>query len=245
MFPAYAPTVHAACGYDATQASYQDHGEKPANSGIFMADVIGAYNAFGAIQLALYHREHTGLGQAIDVSLADGMIGMLLREIQDAQLPPGPRRHLFQGLKTRDGFVMVTPASTRNCHALCELVGHPEWMHDPRFASMAQRVLHWDEFMRLVEGWTSGRSSAECEAALLEAGVAASRYRSVGEVMADPHYIERGSFCEVGAPGLRLRVAAAPFQLSAVSTQVRGWFPALGADTHDILGALRAPKRPG
>jgi hypothetical protein len=40
---------------------------------------------------------------------------------------------------------------------------------------MAQRVLHWGEFMRLVEGWTCTRSSADCEAAWLKAGIAASR----------------------------------------------------------------------
>jgi crotonobetainyl-CoA:carnitine CoA-transferase CaiB-like acyl-CoA transferase len=244
MFPAYAPTVHAASGFDAMQAAYQDVNARPANCGIFLADVMGGCNAFGAIQLALYHRERTGLGQAIDVSLADAMIGTLLREIQDAQLAPAPRRHLFQGLKTADGFMMVAPASTRNCEALCELVGHPEWMQDPRFASMAQRVLHWDALMRLVEVWTAARSSAECEAAFLAAGVAASRYRSVNEVIEDPHYLQRGTFSEVGEEPHRLRVTGAPFQLSAVSTQVRGWFPALGADSTRVLGAVRPADSP-
>jgi crotonobetainyl-CoA:carnitine CoA-transferase CaiB-like acyl-CoA transferase len=55
--PAYAPVIHAASGYELAYNQYQRGGDRPANNGIFIADVMGASYAFGAIQLALYERD--------------------------------------------------------------------------------------------------------------------------------------------------------------------------------------------
>jgi len=132
----------------------------------------------------------------------------------------------------------VAPATTRNCEVLCAAIGHAEWMQDPRFATMDERVRHWDEFLRLIEGWTAARTTADCEAMLLAAGVPASRYRSAKDLLADPHYQARGTFCDVTAGDQHLRLVGAPFQLSAAAIHVRGWFPALGADTTEVLGNL-------
>ena len=55
--PAYAPVIHAASGYEVGLHQYQRGGDRPANNGIFIADVMGASHAVGAIQLALYDRE--------------------------------------------------------------------------------------------------------------------------------------------------------------------------------------------
>jgi CoA:oxalate CoA-transferase len=76
--PAYAPVIHAASGYELAHSEYQRGTDRPANNGIFLADVLGASHAFGAIQMALYERERSGLGQYIDVSLMDSVLGMLI-----------------------------------------------------------------------------------------------------------------------------------------------------------------------
>ena len=52
--PAYAPVIHAASGYELAYNEYQRGSTRPANNGIFIADVLGASHAFGAIQLALF-----------------------------------------------------------------------------------------------------------------------------------------------------------------------------------------------
>lgn len=54
LFPAYAPVIHAASGFDMVNLHYQDGAQRPATSGIFIADVLGGTHAFGAIQAALY-----------------------------------------------------------------------------------------------------------------------------------------------------------------------------------------------
>jgi crotonobetainyl-CoA:carnitine CoA-transferase CaiB-like acyl-CoA transferase len=75
---AYAPIVHAASGYDAANLSYQIEQDYPASTGIFIADILSGAYAFGAIQAALVHRERTGQGQAVDVSLMDSMLNLMV-----------------------------------------------------------------------------------------------------------------------------------------------------------------------
>lgn len=97
---------------------YQDGSDRPATSGIFIADVLGGTHAFGAIQAALYQRERTGQGQHIDLSMLEAMVGMLVFETQEAQFPGDARRPLYTPLKTNDGFIMVARpvrAISSNC----------------------------------------------------------------------------------------------------------------------------------
>lgn len=107
--PAYAPVVHAASGFDHTQFTYQDGQDKPVKTGIFVADVLAAVYAFGAIQTALIGRLRHGNGQFIDVALMDSMINLLVFECQEAQFPSKGRRPLYVPMRASDGFVIVAP----------------------------------------------------------------------------------------------------------------------------------------
>ena len=114
--PAYAPVVHAASGFDLTQFHYQDGQDRPAKTGIFVADVLAAVYAFGAIQTALIGKLRNGNGQFIDVTLMESMINLLVFECQEAQFPSKERRHLYVPLNARDGFVIVAPVTFRSAH---------------------------------------------------------------------------------------------------------------------------------
>jgi crotonobetainyl-CoA:carnitine CoA-transferase CaiB-like acyl-CoA transferase len=112
--PAYAPVIHAASGYEVAYNLYQRGSDRPANNGIFIADVMGASYAFGAIQLALYEREKSDKGQHIDVSLMDSVLGMLIYEIQAAQFPPERPRQVYEPVRASDGYVMVAAVTQKN-----------------------------------------------------------------------------------------------------------------------------------
>src|SRR5258707_14682926 len=133
--PAYAPVIHAASGFDHTQFSYQDDAARPAKSGIFVADVLAAVYAFGAIQTALVGRLRHGNGQFIGVALMDSMINLLIFECEESQFPGKDRRPLYGPLAARDGFVIVAPVNQRNFEQLADAVGQPGWKSDPRFAT--------------------------------------------------------------------------------------------------------------
>ena len=237
--PAYAPVVHAASGFDHVQFTYQDGQERPAKTGIFVADVLAAVYAFGAVQTALVGRLRHGNGQFIDVALMDSMINLLVFECQEAQFPSKDRRPLYVPMRARDGFVIVAPVNQRNFEQLADATGHPEWRTDPRFATVAARTTHWDALMNAVEGWTSARPARECEDRLMKAGVPCSRYLTMAEAMSDPQLAARGSLATVTDGAGDFRVPNPPFKFADGSVGVEPSVPALDADTKEVLTRLK------
>ncbi|MBU1360834.1 MAG: CoA transferase [Gammaproteobacteria bacterium] len=233
--PAYAPVIHAASGYELAYSEYQRGSARPANNGIFIADVLGASHAFGAIQLALVERATSGLGQAIDVSLMDSVLGMLIYEMQAAQFPPERPRQVYEPVKASDGFVMVAAVTQKNLEVLFDVIGFPEGKTDPRFANVASKEAHWPALLELIEGWTRQRTGAECEAVLMKAGVPCSRYRTVGEAMADPQIVARGTMTSLGVGDDTFLVANAPYVLSATPTSARARLAGLGEHSVEVL----------
>lgn len=233
--PAYAPVIHAASGYELAYVEYQRGSERPANNGIFIADVLGAAHAFGAIQLALLERERSGRGQYVDVSLMDSVLGMLIYEMQAAQFPPERPRQVYEPVRSADGYVMVAAVTGKNLEVLFDVIGHPEGKTDPRFATVATKEANWPALLALIEGWTSQRPGAECEAELMRAGVPCSRYRTVAEAMDDPQVAVRGFLAELGAGDDCFVVPNAPFKLSATPTAARNLLPSLGEHTEEVL----------
>jgi crotonobetainyl-CoA:carnitine CoA-transferase CaiB-like acyl-CoA transferase len=233
--PAYAPVIHAASGYEAAYSEYQRGATRPANNGIFIADVLGASHAFGAIQLALYERERSGRGQAIDVSLMDSVLGMLIYEMQAAQFPPERPRQVYEPVQASDGYVMVAAVTQKNLDVLFDVIGYPQGKTDPRFATVATKEANWPALLELIEGWTRQRSGAECEAVLMKAGVPCSRYRTVREAMADPQIAGRGTLARLGEGEDSFLVANAPYRLSATPMSARPRLAALGEHSCEVL----------
>ncbi|MBI3199272.1 MAG: CoA transferase [Rhodospirillales bacterium] len=241
--PAYAPVIHAASGFDHTQFTYQDGQDKPAKTGIFVADVLAAVYAFGAIQTALIGRLRHGNGQFIDVALMDSMINLLVFECQEAQFPSKDRRPLYVPMRASDGFVIVAPVNQRNFEQLAEAVGHPDWKTDPRFATVAARTTNWDALMVAIETWTARRTARDCEDILMKAGVPCSRYLTVAEAMADPQLAARGALATVSDGAGAFLVPNPPFQFADGSVGVGPDVPALGGDTEAMLKKIPGRKQ--
>jgi CoA:oxalate CoA-transferase len=233
--PAYAPVVHAASGYDLANMSYQEGAERPPQTGIFMADVLGGIYAFGAIQTALLQRVRTGRGQFIDVALIDSMLSMLVHEGLTAQFLTNAARHLYAPLNAADGYVILAPVSQRNFEALAHAIGKPQWLSDPRFNTLDQRAANWASMMRIVEQWTSQRSAEECESILSHAGVPCSKYRTVGEAYADEQVVHRGSLTSIDDGSGPFLVPNPPFQFSEARAAARPFVAELGAHTDQVL----------
>ncbi len=233
--PAYAPMVHAASGYDMTLLQYQEKQEKPAVTGVFVADILGGLYSTSAIQTALFQRERSGIGQQIDTTLMECMLNLLIYEIQFEQQPSPARRPRYGPLPALDGFIIVVPINANNFKNLCHVVGHPEWMEDPLFLTPGDRVRNWDELMARVGLWTAERTALECETVLLDGGVPVSRYLGVGEAMQDPQAIHRGSFVDVEDTAGKFRVVNPPYKMSGTASHVREFVPRLGQHTEEVL----------
>ncbi|MBB4262620.1 CaiB/BaiF CoA-transferase family protein [Bradyrhizobium sp. CIR3A] len=230
--PAYAPVIHAASGYDMAHLAYQPGRNRPDYCGIYHADVVTGTYGFGAIASALYQRTVTGLGQHIDVSMLESMLSLTLTELQSAQFAvKPPPRPMFGPTETASGYVMITVASEKTFQGLMGVIGHPEWISDPRFATYAARRENWAEVMDGVEAWSRELTTDACLAALGAAGVPASAYRTVSEALADPQLAHRQALSEVRDEGGSFQVLNLPFRMSGADITPAKTMAVLGEHT--------------
>jgi crotonobetainyl-CoA:carnitine CoA-transferase CaiB-like acyl-CoA transferase len=249
--PATAQAVHATVGYDLAFASYQQGGAAPPATGLFVADGMAGALAVSGILAALRVRDQTGQGRHVDVSLDRALLSMLVFEVQTAQFDPGFVRKGYRPARTLDGFVMIAAVNKRNFEALSALIGRPDLLTDPRFATTAPRWRAYEELHAIIEGWTSRRTAADCEAALLKAGVPAAQYQTVRDYLADPGNRARILTQAADAAG-PLDVTGLPFTLSpppgsepeegkkasrGLPEPQRRHVPELGGDTRAVLTA--------
>ena len=239
QLPAYAPVIHAASGYDLAHMAYQGEERRPDYCGIYIADVLTGTYAFGAIMTALYHRQLTGRGQMIDVSMLESMLSLTLSEIQAAQfsLPP-MGRPIFGPVATKDGYINLSIASERTFRNLAIASEHPQWVTDPRFAQYPDRRANWGELIDELESWSKSRTTEEVQARFDRHGVPSSPYRTVKQAMTDPQIAHRRAFAEVHDAGGSFQALNPPFQLSATPAAAAPCVASLGEHTEGLLAEL-------
>jgi crotonobetainyl-CoA:carnitine CoA-transferase CaiB-like acyl-CoA transferase len=255
QLPAYAPVIHAASGYDLAHLAYQGEARRPDYCGIYIADVLTGTYAFGAIMTALYHRQLTGRGQMIDVSMLESMLSLTLSEIQAAQfsLPP-LGRPIFGPVATKDGYVNLSIASERTFQNLAIASDHPQWITDPRFAQYPDRRSNWGELIDELELWSKERATREVQALFDRHGVPSSPYRTVKEAMADPQLAHRQAFAEIHDAGGTFLALNPSFRMSDTPAAASSRAASLGEHTEELLAeigytpsqitALVNPERP-
>lgn len=234
--PAYAPVIHAASGYEMAHLAYQPGRSRPDYCGIYHADVLTGVYAFGAISAALHQRHRSQEGQHIDVSMLESMLSLTLNELQWSQFEVKPTaRPLFGPLETSDGYVMLAVASEKTFQSLIKVIGHPEWIDDPRFAKYSDRRDYWGDLMDGVERWSRTLSTENCVTDLNSAGVPCSAYRTVAEAMNDPQIAHRGALSEVRDDGGTFKVLNLPFRMSGAAVSAGKRMATLGEHTLALL----------
>ena len=170
-------------------------GGGPLRVGIPVSDLAaGLYLAVG-ILVALHQRVRTGEGRWVQTSLLEAMIAMMdfqaarwtvAGEVPAQEGNDHPTMTPMGCFPTADGHVNVAGAGGRLWRSLCEVVGLPELLADPRFETTAGRTAHRAELNALVGGRLRTRTTAEWVAALNEAGVPAGPVYRVDELFDDP-----------------------------------------------------------
>ena len=234
--PAYAPVIHAASGYEMAHLAYQPGRTRPDYCGIYHADVLTGVYAFGAISAALYQRATSGLGQHIDVSMLEAMLSLTLNEVQWSQFEvKATARPMFGPIETSDGYVMVAIASEKTFQSLMKVIGHPEWVSDPRFAKYIDRRENWTSLMDGVEAWSRRVTTAQCLVDLNAHGVPSSAYRTVAEALKDPQLAHRGALATVEDGGGSFKVMNLPFRMSGAKVAAAPRMSTLGEHTRAYL----------
>ncbi|MFC9239545.1 CaiB/BaiF CoA transferase family protein [Streptomyces decoyicus] len=214
-----------------------------------LADAIAAMATSYAVMAALHGRAATGRGQVIDLALIEPMLTVLgpqplwydqLGHIQprtgnrSANVAP---RNTY---RTADGsWVAVSASAESVAERVMRLVGRPEVIDEPWFATGAGRARHADELDTAVAGWIARHDRAEVVAAFEKAEAAVAPIYDIREVMADPQYQALGSITEVPDDELgTLRMQNVLFRLSETPGAIRWAGRPHGADTDEVLAAL-------
>lgn len=237
QLPGLASLVEARSGFSLAQMKL-DGADKPQTAGLMLGDSLSGIWAFAGVQTALVQRERTGKGAMVDMSMHDSLLYSLIYEFHEAQFGKSIRRSHVP-LRTADGYLQVPPVTERNFIDVANAIGHPEWIKGERFGSTTGRNENWFELLAAIEEWTIQRTTAECENVLMKAGVPCGRYRTVDEVLEDPHEIARGSIAKVGyGSGQYYQLPNAPFQISESNTSARDLVAGFNEHAEEVLGTI-------
>ncbi len=217
----------------------------PMRTGIAIADSgAGLYCAIG-ILTALLEREQSGRGQWVQTSLLQAQIALLdfqaARWTMEGQVAPRVGNHHpttapMGAFSTSDGAVNIAPIGEGMWRRLCDVLGHPEWVDDARFADQGSRVANRDALAEAIDAVTRGRTAADWVETLSAAEIPCGPIHTMDQVFADPQVKHLGMAEAVEHPRLgSFDVVAQPIRMSRSSGGVRGPAPDLGEQTEDIL----------
>jgi crotonobetainyl-CoA:carnitine CoA-transferase CaiB-like acyl-CoA transferase len=219
---------------------------RPAKVGIAINDIAAGATAIYSIMAAQMVRQRTGEGQYIDISLVDAGLAWTLWEagayFGNGEVPaPAGTRHRrstpYQAYRTSDGFVTIGANNDRLWQRFVQdVVERPEWLTDPRFTSLTDRMAHIDDLEREIEAITTTRTTDEWVEICDKAGVPGGPVLTYDETLADPHVLARDMVVDVDHPIIGpMRTVGTGARFSGIDYEVRGPAPWLGQHTAEVL----------
>lgn len=223
-----------------------DPDRPPARVAVSMTDYItGLYAAYAAV-MALYERVRTGRGQVVDAALYESAFSFMEPHVPAYQqlgvvatragsrLPDHTPNTLYP---TGDGgHIHITAGAQSVFSRLIAVMGRPELIEDPRFATPTARSRHEDDIDAEIAQWTRAHPLEKIEALLHDAAVPASRISTMADIFADPHYRARAMIVQPPDPVLGpVAMAAVVPRLSRTPGAVRWAGHDIGQDSRAIL----------
>jgi crotonobetainyl-CoA:carnitine CoA-transferase CaiB-like acyl-CoA transferase len=213
---------------------------EPQKIGVAFADIFTGLYGVIAIQAAIHQRNHTRVGQHIDLSLFDCMTGVLANQsmnfLASGQSPhrmgnKHPNIAPYQTFPVSDGHVIIAVGNDSQFSRLCKVLGLNQLASDERFETNAARVRNRDlleeKLYEKTQRWTRSALLKALESAIVPAGP----INSVADVFSDPQFIARGmQISPDGIPGVRT-----PLTFSSSSLALKRRAPKLGEHTGEIF----------
>jgi CoA:oxalate CoA-transferase len=222
-------------------------GGPPTKAGTSIGDITGGLFLLAGIGSALYHRERTGQGMLVDVSMLDGQIAILesavMRYAVTGQAPgPMGNRHPsiapFEPFDAADRPLIIAAGNDALFDRLCRTLGRPELAKDPRFVSNRDRNRNIDELKAELEPVLRTAPAAHWIEQLEAAGVPCALINTVADAVESPQVQARHMIVQAG----NLRMAGNPIKLSAFAdTPTRRPAPELDGDGERIRSEIAGP----
>jgi len=240
--PAYDPIIQSLSGVAGT---FERAIGEPRFVPMVMTDHITGLIAAQAIGFALFRRERTGVGEAIDVPMLENMASFVTSEHMAAATfdppvgPTGDNRLLsadYRPLPTQDGYITVGPNTDAQAFAFFEAIGRPELKSDPRFSSAKARTDNADAYFEVRAAGLAQRTTQEWLAIFERLDVPAARYNSIDDLFEDPHLRDVGFFETMQHPSEgRIRRTKVPNTFSGGMRSDTLPAPCLGEHTRQVL----------
>ena len=245
---AYAPVVNAEMGLTKHQGDAR--GGEYANDPFSHGDVYTAVECAAAILAALYQREQTGVGQYIDLSMAQTLL-YVNEHVHDAlwDQPVSPdairsfRPQDYPVLTTKDGVTAVVsghPAERGTFDYFVAAMQAPELLEDSRFKTVETRLANFKQLMEIIKLWASTVPTVdELENRLAKHKLAMGQLRSVSEVAQTDWAKERNAFVEISDRGTgKVKLPNSPWIFSGSDTSTRGVAKYRGEDNAEVFSEL-------
>jgi formyl-CoA transferase len=242
--PGYDPVAQAAAGWMALNGTPDG---TPVRAPTFLADdLAGLHGAIGAMA-ALRHRDHTGEGQHVDVSLLDSLLfqssGFLT--LGATGVDPGRWGDETASIvpansyACSDGRIYLAVPLDKHWRALTELMDQPDLGTAPGFARNRDRLANREEVNKVIAQWCETRTVSEVVDRLDAVGITVAKVRTFGEAAGDPHVLDRDMLVDtVLCNGTSAPLVGPPVKLSRTPTDVRTGAPEPGAHTDELLAEI-------
>jgi len=225
---------------------------------VFIGDLVsGAYAAFG-ILLALRHRDQTGQGQLIDISMQDICYFHNYRAIQKRstaeiesalhQAVGGTFDEFFSGDKNKavpfwniyqakDGNIAIVFLTDAQWEKICKIIGKPELAGDPKYANFISRVKNREEYRGYIKQWMESHSVSEIEKILVANKIPCGKVVTPEEVNQDPQlaarkmteWVKDKVYGRVPVPGIPVKLSKSPGKIKSSAAR-------LGQHNREVYG---------
>jgi crotonobetainyl-CoA:carnitine CoA-transferase CaiB-like acyl-CoA transferase len=223
--------------------------DAPKPMGYSFADHLAGISAFQGIMGALFARERSGKGQRVQTSLLEATVSFLSenasRYFYDSKVPDRARRtHIAQVFAFVDQaskpFVIHLSSPPKFWEGLTNVVGHPEWREDERFAKRPSRIANYDALQAELQAVFSTDARETWLDKLREADVPCGPLNDLEEVFSDAQVQHLGMKLDVPhATEGTIPLVRAGVTLSDTPLRMDHAAPPLGADNEAVLGALK------
>lgn len=220
-------------------------GGGPSRVGVPIADICAGLYATIAVLAAVNHRNATGEGQQIDISLFESQIAALLNTFS-AWFNSGeelgltgndhPSAAPYGVYRVDDGYILIATFNDREFGRLAKVLGHPEWLDDPRFAKNGARVANRAALAESLTEALQGKTKDEWVAILNQGTVSCGPINDMASLEHDPQIMDRGVIIDIEHPQKgTIKTAANPIRFSESPVSYRFAPPLVGEHTDQVL----------
>jgi len=226
---------------------------EPMKVGVGIADVMCGMYATVGILAALRHRDATGQGQHIDISLVDSQIAWLINEgvnyLASGDVPQRrgnahPNIVPYQVFAASDGHLLVAVGNDSQFARFCDYLDQLGLSADPRYATNPARLANRDSLIATLAPLLAARPMADIIAGLEARKVPVGPVQTLDQVFASDQVAARGMVAKVAsdhAAAGHVRLIGNPLKMSASPVSYRRGPPRFGQDTETVLARLKKP----